>query len=590
MKKTLLIIGIISMTLKAWPQELYLGGTMGFTDYLEERCGIVFKEESIPKDPFLSLADHGATIVRLRVDHPPFSSSYSEGEIVDHKSHENVKIGMQRAKDAGLKTLLTFAYTSWALEDNQKLNPYVAPLAWQEIAMDIDKITDSVYKFTFEVLDDYCSSGLIPEIVSIGNESSWHRLMPNIPESELPAYDPARSVALHNAGSRAVRDIAEKYGEQIIVCYHMAGPSTSKWWFEEHTPYGPDYDMIGISLYYGWTEDDYAGFSSLGEFTAYMVNKYSTEFLILETAQLFRTGGNDNHVDILGVENIPPGYPNPPTTETQKNYLTDITLEVLNNGGSGVITWGNEWVGCDCYIYADEWGKGSSWENKAYWDFDYNLHDGINWMNSIGNKVPASFKVDMSGVDVSNGVYVTGDFPNDQGENWKFNRMVLEKENIYTYSTEIEIGATGAYYFLNDENFGAREKVPTECVAYWGLDRGYEVPAGSDSVSFAFVWSSCEEIKPLSVTKPDLIKSLFEIYPNPIQNDQLNLSIYVSDQVSMTILDLQGKIMLESDLNCSAGDIQIIDLKSFRKGAYLLSLHFMEHKSINTEIFLVPGN
>ncbi len=134
MGKTLLIIGILALALFAWSQELYLGGTMGFTDYLEKRCGIVFKENGVPRDPFQSMADHGATIVRLRVDHPPFSSSYSGGEMVDHKSWQNVKIGMQRAVDAGLKVLLTFGYTSWALEDSQKLNPYVAPLAWQEIA------------------------------------------------------------------------------------------------------------------------------------------------------------------------------------------------------------------------------------------------------------------------------------------------------------------------------------------------------------------------------------------------------------------------------------------------------------------------
>ncbi len=105
MSKRFLILGFLILTRFAWSQELYVGGTMGFTDYLEKRCGIVFKENGVPKDPFQSLADHGATIVRLRIDHPPFSSSYSEGEMVDHPSVENVKIGMQRAKDAGLKTL-----------------------------------------------------------------------------------------------------------------------------------------------------------------------------------------------------------------------------------------------------------------------------------------------------------------------------------------------------------------------------------------------------------------------------------------------------------------------------------------------------
>ena len=87
----------------------------------------------------------------------------------------------------------------------------------------------------------------------------------------------------------------------------------------------------------------------------------------------YTSGGSDDHVDILGLDNIPPGYDNPPTTETQKQYLIDITNEVINNGGSGVIVWGGEWVGSDCYVYADQWGKGSSWENKTFWDFNDNL-------------------------------------------------------------------------------------------------------------------------------------------------------------------------------------------------------------------------
>ena len=591
MRKALLIIGMWSLAGIVWSQELYVGGTMGFTDYLETRCGIVFKENGVPKDPFQSLADHGATIVRLRLDHPPYASSYSEGTLVDHKSVANVKIGMQRAKDAGLKTLLTFGYTSWALEDSQKLNPYVAPLAWQEIAMDLDKITDSVYAYTYQVLDDYCSEGLIPEIVSIGNESVWHRLMPNVPESELPDYDPARSAALHNTGSQAVRDISAKYGVNIKVCFHMMGPNQTKWWLEEHTPYDLDFDIIGISLYHAWNKDEYAGFPSLGPYVDYIVNKYNVELLVMETAQMFRTGGNDNHVDILGTENIPPGYPNPPTTDTQKKYLTDITQEVINNGGSGVITWGSEWVGCDCYIYADQWGKGSSWENKAYWDFDYNLHDGVNWMKSFGYQVPVTFKVDMTGVDVSRGVYVTGEFPNDQGEEWKLNSMKPEDDNIYSYTTEMEVGAAGAYYFLNDDDWAAREKVPKECIVHWGLDRGYEIPAGSEGETFAFVWSSCEEIRPVSVQDKALVASepLFNVFPNPIQNDRLNISINVGDKVNLNITDLQGRLLLEKKLNCSAGDMHNIDLGMLCEGAYLVRLHFTDLQRHETKVIMISG-
>ncbi len=487
--------------------------------------------------------------------------------------------------------MLTFGYTSWALEDSQMLNPYVAPLAWQEIALDLDKITDSVYTFTYKVLDEYCKEGLIPEIVSIGNESVWHRLMPNVPEDELPPYDAARSAALHNAGSRAVRDISLKYGVNIKVCFHMMGPSRTKWWLEEHSPYNLDFDIIAISLYHAWNKDDYAGYSSLGEYVDYIVKKYHKEFLVMETAQLFRDGGNDHHVDILGKENIPPAYPNPPTTETQKRYLTDITMEVLNNGGSGVITWGTEWVGCDCYIYADQWGKGSSWENKAYWDFNYNLHDGINWMQSFGYKVPVTFKVNMTGIDVSNGVYVTGEFPNDLGEEWKLNIMTLESDNIYAYSTEMEIGASGAYYFLNDDDWGAREKVPAECIAFWGLDRGFEIPPGSDSMTFAYVWSSCKQISPVSVPDPATAKyeSLFDIRSNPIENDQLHLKLHSGGRVNLTIMDLQGRILHLQDMDCSAGDMLTIDLGTFTKGAYLVKLSFNGHLRSESKFFVITG-
>jgi hypothetical protein len=372
----------------------------------------------------------------------------------------------------------------------------------------------------------------------------------------------------------------------------MSGPSQTKWWLEEHTPYGLEFDIIGISLYHGWNEGDYAGFNSLGDYVDFIVQKYHVGFLVMETAQLFRTGGNDNHVDILGTENIPPGYPNPPTTGTQKEYLTDIALEVLSNGGSGLITWGTEWVGCDCYIYADPWGKGSSWENKAYWDFDYNLHDGVNWMKSIGYQIPVTFKVDMKGIDVSNGVFVTGEFPNEQGEEWKLNSMTEEVDHIFSYTTELEIGASGAYYFLNDDDWGAREKVPAACIVHYGLDRGYVIPARSDSITFAYVWSSCKEIKPLSVPDPAVAnaESLFAIFPNPIRNDRFSLSVSVNDHVNLTILDLQGRPLVERELGCTAGDVHSIDLRPLGEGAYLVRLHFMEHRRYESKVILVSGN
>jgi arabinogalactan endo-1,4-beta-galactosidase len=393
-----------------------------------------------------------------------------------------------------MKSLITFTYQSFALEDQDNLNIYVAPLAWQPIASDLEKITDSVYQFTYDVLDEYCSEGLIPEIVAIGGESTWHRLMPNVKEEDLPDYDPARSAALHNAGSQAVREIAAKFDTVIKVCFHMRGPATTKWWLEEHWPYGLDLDMIGISLYHGWNFDDYAGYSSLGDYVSAITNTYGIEFIVMETAQMFTEGGSDSHVDILGTDLIPYGYPNPPNTETQKQYLSDITREVLENGGSGVLVWGGEWVASDCYIYADQWGKGSSWENKAFWDFDYNLHEGVNWMMEFSEKVPVTFKVDMTGADTSNGVFVTGDFIHFSGESWEAHRMKPEGNQIYALTTYMDPGASGEYFFLKDTTVPIRETIPVECSEDTGINRVFIIPHDSQGEILAFRWSACEPV------------------------------------------------------------------------------------------------
>jgi len=768
--KNILICLLLLTAFQLKSQEHFVGTTMNFTDYLENRCGIVFMEEGIPRDPYQSIASHGANMVRLSVGLPPFHSSYSEGELVDHHAVEQVRIGMQRAREAGLNSLLSFTYQSYALEDEDHQNIYVAPLAWQEIALDLDKITDSVYHHTFSVLDSYCSEGLYPAIVSIGNESTWHRLMPNVPDDQLPAYDPARSVAIHNAGSMAVRDIATKYDTLIKVAFHMTGPSTTKWWLETHWPYGPDLDMMGISLYHGWNMGDYAGYATLGDYVSAIIDTYEIEFLVMETAQLFTSGGNDTHVDILGTTNIPAGYDNPPTTETQRQYLIDMSREVFDHGGTGVLVWGGEWVACDCYIYADQWGKGSSWENKAFWNFGYELQDGVNWMMAFSGKVPVSFKVDMAGVDTSNGVflrgnfenfrgerwaynrmhpegntmfeytlymepgaagsfyflndttapgqeevplscrngeenariysiphnssgeilaytwsecnpvpqyalslstsgdgtvspvkgwyssgirvtvtaipaegwlfsgwtgdtatlenpfsfqinedvelqanfiiipdvpvsfkvdmtgvdvsrgvYVTGEFPNRQGLSWELNPMTHEGHQVYRYDTRISKGTSGAYYFLNDDEWGVRESVPSSCAVHWGVDRGYEIPVNSTGETFAFVWSGCEEIGPVAIqdlsTPPE--GPLYELHPNPIQGNQLSILFRVNDLVDISILDLNGRLLIQSGTHVINNHPYTMGLGTLPAGAYLLRIHFSSQKRSESELFLI---
>ena len=364
-------------------KAFYKGTTMGFVSHQEKYGNVIFKENGVAKDPFQSVFDHGGNIARLRIDLPPYSNQLSKGyPAPDFRSPNNVKADMLRAKNAGLNTLLTFSYQSMALDPENKKNNYVAPLGWQQIAGDITKLKDSVYNHTYNVLTDYISIGVIPKIVSIGNEISWRFLEINSEEDDLPTYDPYRSATLLNSGIKAVHDINREYKFDIKIALHPGGTNGLKWWMQNHMHYLEDFDIMGVSHYHEWTPK-LNDFSNWEEVIKWLKSYYNLEFMILETAQLFTTGGNDKHVDILGTGNIPEGYPNPPTTATQKEYLTDLSKEVSDAGGLGIVAWGGEWVGSDCLIYPDQWGAGSSWENKAFWNFEYNIHDGINWMKDF---------------------------------------------------------------------------------------------------------------------------------------------------------------------------------------------------------------
>lgn len=360
-----------------------IGTTMGFVNHQEVYGNVVFKENNEVKDPFQSVKDHGGNIARLRIDLPPFKSDYTVGyPDVDFRSSKKVKAGMQRAKNAGLETLLTFSYASMALNDNQKLNNYVAPLNWQPIANDLSKLKDSVYDHTYSVLKEYIDADLIPKLVSVGNEIAWRFLEENKFENDLPTYSPSRVVALLNSGTKAVRDINTQYNLDIKIALHVGGVNTLKWWMETHMPFNLDFDIMGLSHYHEWTPT-FNDFSSWEDIGTWLKINYNVKFMIMETGQLFTSGGNDGHVDILGNGNIPDGYVTPPTEATQRLYLKDLGQEVYDAGGVGIIVWGGEWVGSKTLIYPDRWGAGSSWENKAFWDFNHNLHDGINWMGDI---------------------------------------------------------------------------------------------------------------------------------------------------------------------------------------------------------------
>jgi len=188
--------------------------------------------------------------------------------------------------------------------------------------------------------------------------------------------------------------------------------------------------------------------------------------------------------------------------------------------------------------------------------------------------VPLTFRVDMTGVDVSNGVYVTGDFPDEDGQTWQLNRMWWDEGNIYRYRTEIALGTSGAYYFMNDDVWGVRETVPPACAVYWGSDRGFNIPLNSAGEEYGFVWSSCESIRGVSVEPPKKgqVEPYLEIYPNPAGPGPVWMRFEPDAKIAISVMDLEGRKLYQSVIFTGGDGKLMIPAGILPEGIFLVAL------------------
>ena len=97
--------------------------------------------------------------------------------------------------------------------------------------------------------------------------------------------------------------------------------------------------------------------------------------MMLETAYPWTAEGNDNYTNIFGGQEPLSGYPF--TKSGQLDILKKMTQELIKGDAIGIIYWEPAWISTPM---KDFWGTGSSWENCTFFEFDGNLHKGIDYM------------------------------------------------------------------------------------------------------------------------------------------------------------------------------------------------------------------
>lgn len=447
----------------------FKGVDLSYVNELEDNS-VVYTENGLAKDAYEIMNDHGANLVRLRLWHNPTWTTYS--------NLNDVKISIQRAKTLGMYVLLDFHYSdTWTDPQQNKI-----PAAWLPVVNNVTALADSVSNYTTNVLTHLKNVNLLPDLVQIGNETNNNIMVADT--TDLLPINWSRNVALFNAGINAVTAFNTTYSKDIRTVLHVAMDDNDvrNWMFSLDANGIADFDMLALSYYPQWQRYNT---NALGTLVADMLSTYGKQVLIAETGHIWTRTWNDMSHNLMSLMAV--DYPEAPCAQLQKDFLMEVRNAVEDNGGAGVIAWEPAWVSAGNITL---WGTGSNWENVAFFDFNNALlkPGGVEFLSD--NNVEVTFKVNMAGVSTTNGVFITGDFTKDGSGNWQFFPMKqVGSSTIYTFRTFLNPGQTGAYYFLNDDDWGSRETVPVGCQAVWS-DRGYSI-GYTASQNISYFWNSC---------------------------------------------------------------------------------------------------
>ncbi len=549
-------------------QSFYFGNDLSYVNQMED-CGAVFKEKGIPKDVYQIFSDHGTNLVRVRLwVEPSWQNSLVQPEGVksQYSDFEDVKETISRSKAAGMQVMLDLHLSDvWADPGRQLI-----PARWLGVANNLTALKDSVYNYVFRVLTDLNADSLMPEMVKIGNENNDGILKHTTMDENWNAggsvsSDWSRHAQLFNAAIQAVRDVSQVTSIKPKIALHCAGLNVLSWFYNNIISKGvTDFDIMGFSYYYAWHGGN---ISSLGNAIRSLKAAHpGYDVMVVETGYLWTTQNFDAMGNIINTPD--PDYL-PVIPEKQLEYMVDYTRQVMKAGGKGVIFWEPAWVSTPCRT---PWGQGSSHDHVVFFDpvnTNFMENGGGRWTEPQFyeniNSVKVTFKVNMSGQDVSKGVYVAGNMT----DNAKPVAMAHLGNNIYSWFTYLSPGDSGAFYFLNDTLPDARESVPSACALWNGTDRKYKVPV--TDTEYAFNWGSCEFSGSSFIGNHNYYGSKdrvnVEIVPNPASE---SINIIITDAgkpQNVVIYNFTGRVMKKLILD-NPGPVAMVDISGFKPGIY----------------------
>ena len=330
------------------------GADLSYVNSVEAGGGVYRNGRGEVVDPYRYFAERGAKMIRIRLWYRPENVESACGQPITAGSLEDVLLAARRTDSSGMALNLAIHYSDYFVDPAKQRRPR----AWDGLSG--TALTDSIYAYTYRVLELLHAQGTDPAIVAIGNETTNGFVDAG---DRTDGFNWAEDAAKFNAALTAVARFNREQGTAVLRGLHLTVP-TARYGAADFRRNGvTDYDVLGLSFYPGF----HGGYTvpQVGELVGELAADYNKEVMIFETGFSWTaTGYADSYGNFLGTNGDSVDFPQSPAG--QRDFLLALNEAVRMNGGTGVLYWEPAWVtGAMC----DAYGRGSSYENASFFDF-----------------------------------------------------------------------------------------------------------------------------------------------------------------------------------------------------------------------------
>lgn len=348
-----MIILVFILSSKANCQCQLIGADLSYSNSVLAHGGQYKNSQGVVQNPYSLFAEKGANIVRARLFHTPANQLDFCGNPSTMSSLDDVTLTFEQAKNYGMQLELSVHYGDY-FNDPQKQK---MPNAWQGLSQAI--LLDSIYNYTTKVLTHLNNHNVLPNIIAIGNETTWGFVDATATTNGWVWPTDAEKF---NRALAAVDDFNSTHGTNIKKALHFTD-TTAIWLAALFANKGiTNFDIYGLSFYPVWS--NVSSLAQFGEVISTLRTTYNKEVLVLETGVPWTTAAGDNYTNIV---NSYGNLPYPITPIGQQTYFHDLVQLVHECNGMGVIYWAPDWIPSN---QCDAWGQGSAYENQSFFNFN----------------------------------------------------------------------------------------------------------------------------------------------------------------------------------------------------------------------------